>query len=820
MDASHIHLDALAAAVADGLDVDWDTAEEGTSDIEERGAIRQLRQLAEIRGAAQTSAKFWGPLELRGEIGRGTFGTVFRAWDNRLQREVALKLLKSTPAESGTALTTIAEGQLLARIRHPNVVCVYGADVHDGVVGIWMELVVGQTLKAAVEQQGPYGAHEAAVIGRDICDALAAVHVQGVLHRDIKAQNVIREAGGRIVLMDFGAGDVAAGARPLAGTPVYLAPEVLQGTPFSPQTDIYSLGILLYYLVSGTFPVNGKSLDEIRTAHARKERRLLRDIRPDLRETFVLAVNRAIAPDPADRPASAGALEQLLRTSLGAPGPVLQSRTNGVQRWLLPAVAAVAVAVLGGAVWWTSRDAPVNSVAVLPFRNLSPAGAADDYLTEGLTDDLATHLLLVRDLRVVSGASTRRFSSGAEPGRIANELSVNAVLEGSVRRDGNSVRIASRLSDARTGALIWSESFDRDIKDIFTMQPEVARKIAVALKGELSMPDAELLKGAGTRDFETTNLYMKGRYAWRLRTEDGLNRSINLFTEATTRDPSFALAYAGLADSYTALGTYGFLPRAEAFRRAATAATRAVELDASLAEANAALGYALKNRFEWAAADEYFRKAIALKPTWATAHHWYSILLTQLGDYPKAITEAKAAISLDPLAVGPNMQLAAVLLMAHRYDDSVAQYEAAIRIDPGIAAAYRSIGQVRTYQENYSEAAKALERAVRATPAGAEDQEIKAALGYLHARSGRTDQALALAQELSRRYEAAGEAVAGSVAAIYAGLGQHDKAFQWLTRAVEARDPEAGYLKVDPRWDGLRQDARFVRLLGKLGLDK
>ena len=254
----------LAQAVADGTDVDWERATSSAETQDEVRIVHQLRVLAQVGDAARAVAAKWGPLEMRGEVGGGTFGTVYRAWDTRLAREVALKLLHGEQAERHLASTIIKEGRLLAQIRHPNVVTVFGADIFDGRVGIWMEFVTGRTLKEIVQEQGPFGAHEAALIGRDLCRALAAVHKAGFVHRDIKAQNVMREAGGRTVLMDFGAGEAVAGAGettgPLRGTPVYLAPELLDAEPPSVMTDIYSLGVLLYFLVSGTFPVVGASL--------------------------------------------------------------------------------------------------------------------------------------------------------------------------------------------------------------------------------------------------------------------------------------------------------------------------------------------------------------------------------------------------------------------------------------------------------------------------------------------------------------------------------------------------------------------------------
>jgi eukaryotic-like serine/threonine-protein kinase len=832
MQSSQAGLTSLAEAVADGAEIDWDHAESSVEDPGERGVIRQLRQLAGLGQAARSRAARWGQLEIRTEVGHGTFGTVYRAWDPRLDREVALKLLPTTHPEQELASAVITEGKLLARIRHPNVVTVYGADTYDGRVGIWMEFVTGRTLKAILDEQGPFSAHEAAMIGRDVCRALTAVHRQGFVHRDIKAQNVMREAGGRTVLMDFGAG---AAVQPdsttvpaLSGSPAYLAPEVLAGGAPTAKSDLYSLGVLLFYLVSGEFPVVGGSLQELRERHTRGPRRLLRDVRPNLPSAFVRVVDAALAPTAEGRPQTAGAMEELLEGTILEAAPSRPSqRLGGLRDWrvVTAAVAVAAIASIGWAEWdrlpW--RTQPVvtrNSVAILPFRNLTSAGNDNDYFSEGITEDLVAHLSALRDLRVISGVSMRRYQAlGKTEREIGTELGVAAVLNGSVRQSADRVRIVSELVDAATGEQLWSESFERELEDVFTMQNEVARKIAVALKGELSLPDVESLSASRNHDVEAFTLYMRGRYQWGLRTQDGMHRAIQLFQDAVARDPQYALAYAGMSDAYTTLGTYGFVSRHEAYAKAAEAAERAIQLDANLAEAHASLGYVRKNRFEWSLADASFRRATVLKPQYATGHQFYAIFLTQTGRLREALAESKTAVALDPLSISANMGLAGVLLMARRYDDAIEQYQKVLRFDAGFTSAYKGLATVYMHRGDYAQAAAAHRRAAETAPAAAEDQELKSDVGYVAAKSGRRADALRIIEDLTHRYDKAGEEVAGSIAAIYCGLGERDNALAWLGRAYQTRDPELGYLRVDPRWDVLRDDPRFVSLLQTLGLN-
>jgi serine/threonine-protein kinase len=379
------YLDQLAARIADGEAVDWDEAERSASTPAERRAVRNLRlveSISEVHGSQRSLAgeapsesslagetqnqadleatvlpaprKVWGPLEIREKIGEGAFGEVYRAWDRNLDREVALKLLKKdTSAKGSLGSTVLREGRLLARVDHPNVVTVHGVETHEERVGLWMEFVRGRSLEALLREQGKLGAREAALIGIDLCRALAAVHGAGLVHRDIKAQNVLRREGGRILLMDFGAGlDVRSvegrADRGISGTPLYIAPEVLRGEGATARSDVYSLGVLLYRLVTASYPIDATSFQDLRDKHARHEAKLLRDVRSDLPEAFVKAVERALAWDAGERFSTAGQMEQALSAALGmdaAPAaPVAAEPRAAGRRW--PWVAAAAAVVV------------------------------------------------------------------------------------------------------------------------------------------------------------------------------------------------------------------------------------------------------------------------------------------------------------------------------------------------------------------------------------------------------------------------------------------------------------------------------------------
>lgn len=806
LDAPSAGLLALAQAVADGDPIDWAGAE-SSADVAERAIVQQFRVLSSVNRAGAPLVQ-WGPLQLVDTIGAGTFGTVYRAIDTRLDRKVALKLLDAS--DETLAAMAVQEGRLLARVRHPNVVVVFGADVHDGRAGIWMEHIQGRSLKELIATNGQLGAHEAALVGRDLCRALAAVHGAGLVHGDIKAQNVLREQGGRIVLMDFGAAQTAHGATvALRGTPAYLAPELLDGESPNPLTDIYGLGVLIWHLVSGAFPVTGSSLQEFRDNHVAGRRTRLLDTRPDLPDPFVRALEAATAKDPAERPQTAAAFERMLADALGT------SRAWPRRTVVAALLAVVAVAAT---VWaWNRPVTPRvidqrDSVAILPLRNL--AQASDDFLSAGLTADLIGSLSSLRGLRVIAGGSVLRYADRKKtPLEIGQELGVRAVLDANLRRSGETIRVVAELIDARTGEHLWSDTFDSSLAAIVELKSDVANKIALALRGRLSPDDLSSLRPRQAADAETVSLCMRGRYERSRRTDASVKVAIQLFDEAILLSPTFAPAHAGLADAYTTAGVYGYLPRSEAFSRAASAAERAVQLDSELAEAHAALGYARKNRFDWDGAEASFKRAIALKPSYAEAHHWYSVLLTQLHRFEPATLENQIAISLDPLSLGPKLQLASLLTMSHRYRDAIAQYSVAMQADSGSPTAFRHAAKTYTYLTEYKTALSLLDQARIRMQIGSEDHELKADLGYIYAVSGNRTGALAIASELAERFHRAKAPVAGSIAAIHAGLGEVDKAVTWLERALATDDPELGYLNVEPRWDNLRHSPAFVRLL-------
>ena len=617
----------LADSVAEGHDVDWASAT--SSGEAEAELIEQLRIIdavarmhrshstieadapPEIGGRQAPAARTdpvsplkagdrWQHLVIVERVGGGTFGDVYRARDTHLDREVALKLLRRRVQTEALATQILSEGRLLARVAHPNVITIYGAESVNDRVGLWMEFIKGFTLEDMLAQHGQYSPREATFIGLDLCRALAAVHATGLVHRDVKAANVMREQGGRIVLMDFGTGQDLNHTGPegrMAGTPLYLAPEIFLGESATVRSDLYSLGVLLYRLTTGAYPVNGMTLRDLAQAHRTGRFVRMRDVRPTLPNAFVNIVERALSPQPEHRFESAGAMDAALAGWLGIGQrelhePIAQTPGEPIEighgkatakpapaaeipsgKWFRPAslgLMASAVAVIGiviaALVGVLRKPAPaaapaaapagIQAIAVLPLRNLG----GGDYFADGMTEALIADLGKTGALDVISRTSVMRFkdSKQALP-EIAKALNVDAVIEGSVLRDGRRVRITAQLIDARTDRHLWANSYDRDVKDVLALQGDVARAIAQEVHFALTnKEESRLSEGRKPVKEEALDAYLQGRFYQNRRGAESLTRAVNYFEQAIKIEPRYAQAYAGLADTYILLGSVGF----------------------------------------------------------------------------------------------------------------------------------------------------------------------------------------------------------------------------------------------------------------------
>jgi TolB-like protein/tetratricopeptide (TPR) repeat protein/tRNA A-37 threonylcarbamoyl transferase component Bud32 len=857
----------LAASVADGAQVDWQAAETGTQE-QARRLVRQLRLVAEVAELYRSlpdapqptfvvdeptpEGKRWGRLVLLEKIGEGTSSEVYRAWDPELQREVALKLLRADGTEAEAARwRMLGEARRLARVRHPHVVLVYGADRREDRVGLWMEFVDGATLDSLVQKSGLLGAREAALIGVDVCRALAAVHAAGLVHRDIKAQNVMRESGGRIVLMDFGTGEeihrvegravnqiaarAARGGPRLAGTPLYLAPEILAGGAASARSDLYSLGVLLFYLVTRQFPVAARTFEDLVKAHGEQNVRRLRDLRPDLPDGFVHAVERALAPAPAARYQSAGAMEAALRGSLDATEPALPvtptpAPTVNAARWRKPAawVALAAAATLTLTTWLWRRPPspatppPVSRIAVLPLADLS-GGLAPPYLADALTDQLIVTLGQVKALRVTSRTSVLQFRNTTVPiGEIATKLGVGSVLEGSIAvgpPDSSGSRpltVNARLIAAGRDTQLWANTFQRPLGAALAVDAEIARAVARAVRVGLDASESERLRGAQTTSPAAADAYFQGRYHLKQTSHQSLRQAIAAFQRAIDLDPGHALAYSGLAQAHIALGAAGGVLQPAARVSAVAAASRALQLDGSLAEAHATVAdLQFRYDWDWDGADKSFRRALELNPSLTDALSLYARFLSARGRVDDALVEANRARELDPFSPDAALVVGLMQYYARQYARAAESLHDALALDPEFARAYALLGRVYEAQGRYDEALDVTRRALALTdggPAGWQSHvpRVQALAGQTEsARQGLSDLEARVARDqlrLSPEY----------LAYVHAALGNHDRALALLEQAVSERDPAVLWFGVDPRLDQYRQHPRFAKLLRQL----
>ena len=854
MSAEPRRIDQLIESIADGGSVDWAALEASAADERERRLIGHLRLVAGVADVHRSTPTEelansgtdwmqpgqaiprWGRLLLVEKIGEGTFGEVYRSRDPWLDREVALKLLKPGTAGNVPTSRILNEARTLARVRHPNVVTVHGADLHDGRVGLWMEFIRGRTLSTMVAAQGPLSAGEAAIIGQELCRALGAVHAVGLVHGDIKAQNVMRESGGRFVLMDFGAGQFVDGHRSAAmraaGTPLYLAPEVLRGGHATIQSDIYALGVLLYWLVTGSYPVGAypvkaTSIDDLKAAHARGERRRLRDARPDLPDAFVAAVERAVDPDPQRRFPTAGEmLPAVARVTAGgisariaAIRPELTQRTGRVRPRQALVTAALVVALVGAFAYWraTRSDsgvayAGVQHVALMPLR-----GDADQqYFADGMTESLMQELATLRSIRVLSRTSVdlARQKESTLPA-IAKVLKADAILEGSVTTSGDRVRVNVRLIHAGSDTPVWIRTFEEPLQQVFALQRTVARSVVE----ELEIGFAPLRQAGKPRavDSSAHDAYLRGRYLLRAGTPEDLRRAVSYFESAISKNPQFAEAHAAMAHAYLGLaGGLTAVPREEGYRRARESVQEALRLDPELPDAHAVLGEIVFHRdWDWTTTEREYQRALAINPSLEFARVWYANFLAARQRTEQALEQLSEARRLDPLSPVPVAVTGAVLRYARRYEEALASYEQALAMQPtylpariGLARTLKAMGRFDEAISLYRDVGRTLHV----------EGFLLSEIAQAQAAAGRRSEALRTLAEL-RRASAAGSIVTpDAYAYVYAHLGNRQAAFRWLDQAFETKAPEILWIAVDARIDPLRNDPRFGGYLAQLGL--
>jgi serine/threonine protein kinase/tetratricopeptide (TPR) repeat protein len=825
-----------AGLVADGSDFDLLSLSSSLASDEDRAIADELAVVARIAQAHRKLhqvlpapapgsdtvpfASSWGHLDLIEVVGRGSYGTVYRAWDPRLDRLVALKLFHG--ARNPEAV--MREGRMLARIRHENVVTVYGADVYNGIAGIWMEFVHGRRLDEVVEKDGSLGVDDATRVGVAVCRALVAVHAAGLLHCDVKAQNVIREQGGRIVLMDLGAGretiadDDATAKLQVAGTPRYMAPEVFDRGSAIPQSDVYSVGVLLFYLTTGRFPVDGKTLSDIRRAHLEARRARLSDYRPDLPEPFVKSITRAIDPTPTARYGTPGELETEL---VGIPQPSeVATPRRSVARWTTTAASlAVLAAVVGGLGWYlatvtTPARPATRSLAVLPIKNLT-GDASNAYLAEGLTEVFISNLARVRAFRVPSSSAVALADRNQPSSEIGKKLGVELLLAGSILSIGDHARMVVQLIDAASDEVLWSEELTPAATDLLSMPGDVARAVAERLSVGLSGDETRALARRQI-DRRAQDAYLKGLVDLWSVDNARLATAAREFEVATTLQPDFAPAWAqwGMIELRRAQFAAP-AQRAEHVAAARRLAARALSSDPNLPSALVVNGTA-QFYYDWdfRGAENSYRTALRIDPSSTEAMQYLSGLLAATNRVDEAIALAHEAVQLEPLVTIRARTLAIMYFYGRDYDRALAQEEHALRLTPGYGGSYFGIGRIYAAMGRYDEAATAIERSI----VDSRNFVWLSELRCVYAAAGRREDQRRIQAELDERARAGEIPSTDHLAHIAAADGRLDDGFKALQQAIANHEPDVLWMQVDPRLDPYRSDPRYIQLLKQAGL--
>ncbi len=775
-----------------------------------------------------------GPYHVMALVGAGGMGEVYRATDVRLGRDVALKVLHDAFNTDPDRLRRFEqEARATAALNHPNILAVFDVGSHEGAPYYIAELLEGDTLRDQL-RKGPLQTPVAIDYANQIAAGLGAAHDRGIVHRDLKPENMFVTTDGRVKILDFGVAKLVEGEHLLAlssgatmegtlvGTIGYMSPEQIRGEPVDARSDIFSFGAVLYEMVTGTRAFEGETAAVTLASILDAEPRAGFDRHAPATVNALKVARRCLEKAPLARFQTCRELVSALSHDV-APQPA-RTRPAWLRAPIVAAALILLMASLALVAWLSLRPSSSNevgqirAVAVLPLESLSRS-EDDELFADSMTGALITNLAKIRALRVVSRTSVMRYKRTQKTvPEIGRELNVDAVVEGSIERVGGRVRINAQLIRTATDDHLWAETYDRDVRDVLVLQDEVARSIAREVRVTLTPEEQAGLARARVVDPAAHELYLKGRLFWNARTEGSINTAIAYFTQAIERDPSYAAAYSGLADCYLSLGfsfDVGSVRPSEAIPKAKAAALKALAIDESLAEAHNSLAYAKLNYdWDWPGAEAEFRRALELNPGSAETHHWYSHFLVSTGRFDESLNESHKAVALDHLNPIVNVHLGWNYFFARQYDNALTQLGRTIELDSNYGLAYWYRGLAYEQQGKYREALAEMRKGEALLKGNV---VVAGDIGHVHAVSGDRREAERVIQylqrESTRRFISPFE-----IALIHGGLGDKDRAFEWLDKASRERSDLLIYLKVDPRLDSLRSDPRFQDLAASVGL--
>jgi serine/threonine-protein kinase len=784
-----------------------------------------------------------GPYEIMAPLGAGGMGEVYRARDTRLDRDIAIKVLPDAMARDPQALARFErEAKAVAALSHPNILAVYDVGRDEDISYVVMELLEGETLRSRINRSA-LPSRKAVEVGTAIADGLSAAHARGVIHRDLKPENIFLTADGHVKILDFGlarsTGAVQGTTHDLASSPTmtietrpgaiigtlcYMAPEQIRALATDARTDIFAFGCVMYEMLTGRRAFLGETAADTMTAILKDEPTSIRTASSGVGLELERLIDRCLEKRPEQRFQSATDLAFSLRSLASHTAHLSVAARSSSPRLVRAGVPVVLLGAILAGVWVVQREfrktahdtrEKIDSLAVLPLENVS-RDAEQEYFVDGMTEALISDLAKIGGLKVISRTSVMRYKATTKAlPEIAKELNVDAVVEGSVQRAGDRVRITAQLIHAATDEHLWSESYDRDLRDVLRLQSEVARTIANEIKVTLTPQEQARMGKARTVNPQAYQAYLKGRFHWNKRTPDGLEKAVEYFEQAIALAPDWPLGYAGLADAYLLMPWYSTMRSSEAKPKARTAAAKALEMDESLAEAHATIAViAADYDRDWPTAEQEFQRALALSPNYATAHQWYALQLRFKGRHDEAIREATKAQELDPLSLIISVNVGEMHYYVGDLKQAETQFRKTLEFGPDFAEAHIWLVRTLFLQARYPEATTQAREAVRVSN---NDPSCASMLAYVYAKSGQTDEARRILSEITARSREAYVAPT-HFSFVHAGLEERDQMFEWLERAHQEHDVRLLDTLIDPLLAEMRGDPRFADLVRRVGL--